>query len=281
MLSNYFKIALRNLLKYKFYSVLNIIGLSIGIAAFLFILLYTQEELSYDRYHENADNIVRVDFHARLGENEFISATNSAPVGPVLVAEYPEVLSFCRFRDRGSYLIKYENNHYKEEDIIYVDSTFFQFFDIPLIEGNPKEALTQPNSIVLSEIMAKKYFGDENLIGKNVILDNKTSTKVTGVMAQMPSNTHFHYDFLVSLSTMDESREENWGSNNFNTYFLIDDGVDLEEFEQKIQITFRKGFEPVLVSYVGTTWEEFMSGWQLCLIRHHSSDRYPSSLRQK
>jgi len=265
MLTNYFKIALRNLLKHKFYSLLNILGLSIGIASFLFILLYTQEELSYDKYHDRADDIVRIDFHARLGENEFVSANNSAPLGPTLAREYPEVESYCRFRDRGSYLIKYGDKHYKEEDIIYADSTFFKFFNIPLLQGDRNLALTEPNSIVISERMAKKYFGEEDPLGKSVILDNDQSTMVTGVMSEIPSNTHFHYDFLVSLSSMDQSREENWGSNNFNTYALLNPGVDLEEFEKKIQITFRKGFEPVLVSYVGTTWDEFMAAGNYAL----------------
>jgi len=259
MLRNYFKIAVRNLLKHKFYSSLNILGLGIGITGFLFILLYTQEELSYDQYHEHAGNIVRIDFHGKLGENAFVGATNASPVGPTLVADFPEVESFCRFRDRGSFLVKYENNHYKEENIIYADSTFFHFFSIPLLEGEKKEALTQPNSIVLSRKMATKYFGNQEALGKSLLLDNEELMKVTGIMEEIPSNTHFYFDFLISLSSLDESRDNNWGNFNMNTYVLLKDGVNLDNFEKKIQITFRKGFEPVLLEYVGTTWEDFMS----------------------
>lgn len=259
MLYNYLKIAIRNLWKYKFYSSLNILGLSIGLAAFLMILKYTQDELSYDRYHENADHIVRIDFHAKLGENEVATANNGAPLGPTLLDEYPEVLSYCRFRNRGSYLVKRENLHYKEEDIIYTDSTFFRLFDIPLLKGNEHLALVQPNSIVISERMAKKYFGNESPIGQHLTLDNEDRMEVTGVMAEIPSNTHFYYDFLISLSTLDESQAKDWSSTNFNTYVLLAEGTDMEAFEDKIQMTFRRGFEPVLIEYVGATWDEFMA----------------------
>ncbi len=265
MIKNYIKIDLRNILKYKFYSVLNILGLGIGIASFLFILLYTQNELSYDKYHAQADNIVRIDFHARLGENEFVSAQNSAPIGPTLYSDYPEVLSYCRFRDRGSYLVKYEENHYKEERIIYVDSTFFKFFSVPLIESDSQSALRDPNSIVLTQKMAEKYFGSSEPIGKTLILDNRDNFKVTGVISEIPDNTHFKYDFLMSMASLESSRSANWGSNNFNTYVLLKEGTNLEEFEQKIQITFKKGFEPILRDYVGTTWDEFMAAGNYAL----------------
>ena len=261
MLGNYFKIALRNLKKYKFYSAINIFGLGIGIASFLFILLYIQDELSYDRYHQYANQIVRIDFHAKLGENEVIAAQNSAPIGPVITEEYPEVEAFFRFRSRGSYLINYENNNFKEENIVFADSSFFQFFSIPLVKGNPKTALTQPNSIILTEPMAKKYFGIQDAMGKTLRLDNRSDYKVTGVMAATPHNTHFNYEFLLSMSTLPESRDlKNWGSTNYNTYLILKEDTDLADFRQKIQLLFKKYFEPVLKEYVGASWDEFMAG---------------------
>ena len=258
MLKNYIKIAFRNLLKYKFYSSLNILGLGIGIAAFLFILLYMQEEISYDRYNQKSDQIVRVDFHGKLGENDFVGATNAAPVGPTMVSQYPEVKSFCRFRDRGSFLVKYEDISYKEEKVVYTDSSFFDFFEIPLIQGDPNHALVEPSSIVFSEKMAKKYFGNENPIGKTVILNNSDRMNVTGVMEEIPSNTHFNYNILISLESLSESRDDNWGSNNFNTYVLLEEGTDQSDLEEKVQVMFRNGFEKILVAYVGTTWDAFM-----------------------
>ncbi len=261
MLQNYFKIAWRNLRKHKFYAAINIFGLGIGIASFLFILLYIQDELSYDQYHERASQIVRVDFHAKLGENEVITAENVPPAGPVFTQEFPEVDAFFRFRNQGSYLINYQNNTYKEEDIIFADSTFFDFFSIPLLAGNKKQVLVQPNSIVLTETMAKKYFGIKDALGKTLKLDNKTDFKVTGIMADIPTNTHFKYDFLLSMSTLDESRDlQNWGSSNFKTYLLLKEGTDLTSLNTKIQQTFKKNFESVLRDFVGTTWEEFMAG---------------------
>ena len=260
MLRNYFKIALRNLWKYKFYSAINITGLSIGLVAFLFILLYLKDELSYDQYHEHADRIVRMDFHAKLGDNEILGAENTAPAGPVFTREYPEIEAFFRFRQRSSFLIKYKENHYKEENIVFADSSFFDFFSIPLIEGDPETALTEPNSIVLTEQMARKYFGSEPAMGQSLILNNETNFKVSGVMEAIPSNTHFNYDFLLSMSTREESRVTNWGSFNFNTYFLLKEGTDLDHFEKKIQGTLREYFEPVLLHYVGSSWEDFMKG---------------------
>jgi putative ABC transport system permease protein len=261
MFSNYFKVAIRNLRKHKFYAAINIFGLGIGIASFLFILLYIQDELSYDQYHPHAQQTVRVDFHARLGDNEIITSENSAPAGPVFNQEYPEVLTYCRLRNRGSYLVNYKDNTYKEESLIFADSTFFQVFGIPLLHGNSETVLQAPYSIVLSEKMVKKYFGLESPIGKTLRLDNRRDYKVTGVMGNMPSNTHFHYDFLMSMSGLEESRRlENWGSTNFKTYLVLKEGTDLAEFEEKIQTTFQVKFEPVLLDFVGTTWDKFIQG---------------------
>ena len=266
MFRNYFKIAVRNLLKYKFYSVINILGLSIGIAAFLFIFLYVQDELSYDRYHQYADQIVRVDFHARLGDNETHAAQNTAPAGPMFAADYPEIEAFCRFRSRGSFLVKYEENHYKERKIIYADSSFFQFFSIPLISGDAKKALAEPNAVVLNQRMAKKYFGTQDPIGKTLLLNNNRSFKITGVMENIPTNTHFDFDFLLSMGSLEESRSENWGSINFSTYFLMKEGIDLVDFENKLQLSLRQYFEPVIQQYVGSTWEEFIGSGNFALL---------------
>ena len=244
---------------------MNILGLGVGMAAFLYILLYTQHELSYDQYHENAEEIVRIDFHARLGENEFVSTTNSAPCGPTMASEYPEVLSFCRFRDRGSYLVKNGDKHFKEERIIFVDSTFFKFFSVPVVHGTAEDALKEPRSVVLTEAMAIKYFGESAVVGRTLTLDNEDNYQVTAVIKEIPENTHFAYDFLLSMSTLGSSRDNNWGSNNFNTYLLLEEGVNLTQFEEKIQGTFRRGFEPVLLEYVGTTWEQFMSAGNYAL----------------
>lgn len=259
MWRNYLKLAFRNLKKSKLYSAINIFGLSSGLLAFLFILLYVQDELSYDNYSPYADRIYRVDFHGRLGDQEIASAQNAAPLCPTLQAEYPEVEAFVRFRDRGSYLVKQGNKHYREDDIIFVDSTFFKVFGIPLIRGNADEALRSPNSIVITQAIAEKYFGIEDPIGKALVLDNDASYQVTGIMEETPHNTHFHYDFVMSLNTLEESGNTQWGNFNFNAYILVQKGTDVEALETKIQEVLVTHFGPEIEKYVGVSWDEFLA----------------------
>lgn len=257
MLRNYFKIAFRNLTKQKFYSLINILGLTVGITAFLFLLLYVQDELSYDKYHPYSDRIYRVDVNAKIGEQAFVGATNAAIVGPTMKQDFPEVESFFRFRDRGSYLVKYEKHHYKEKAVIFADSTLFQFFDLKLISGDPKTALAEPNAVVISEEMAEKYFGIEDPIGKTMLLDNQYNHKVTGVIEAVPKNTHFNYDFFLSLSTLEESRSPHWGSMNFNNYVILKKGTDWKVFEKKLSTLIDNYFAPQIMPMIGATWEDF------------------------
>ncbi len=257
MLQNYFKIALRNLSKHKFYSFINILGLTIGITAFLFLLLYVQDELSYDKYHELSDRIYRVDVNAKLGEQAFVGATNAAIAGPTMKQDFPEVEAFFRFRNRGSYLVKYENHHYKEENVIFADSTLFQFFSLNLIEGDPKTALVEPNSVVITKEMAEKYFGLEDAMGKTLILDNDENYQVTGIIESVPKNTHFGYEFFLSMSTMEESRSPHWGSMNFNTYVVLKKGTDWKVFEKKLSHLIDNYFAPQIMPLIGASWEDF------------------------
>lgn len=259
MWKNHLKIAWRNLRKSKLYTAINLFGLSSGLLAFLFILLYVQDELSYDTNSPYADRMYRMDFFGRLGDQEINSAQNSAPLAPTLQETYPEVEAFVRFRSRGSYLVKYKNRHHKEDRITFVDSTFFTLFDIALTKGQEENALRMPNTVVLTEAMARKYFGIEDPIGKQLILDNEEAFEVTGVMEEIPHNTHFHYDFLLSMSTLEESRNQLWGSFNFNAYILLQPGVDLDAFEAKIQDILVDNFGKEVEKYVGVTWEEFIA----------------------
>lgn len=259
MWKNHLKIAWRNLKKGKLYTSINIFGLSLGLLAFLFILLYVQDELSYDKYSPYSDRIYRIDFHGRLGDQEISSAQNAAPLCPTLQKDYPEVEAFVRFRSRGSYLVKYANKNFKEEKLSFVDSTFFTVFGIPLIEGKASDVLRAPNSIVITQAMAEKYFGIENPIGKPLVLDNKESYQVTGIMEEIPHNSHFRYDFLMSMSSLEESRTEQWGSFNFNCYLLLKKGTDLNAFESKTQQVLANYFGKEVEKYIGVTWDEFLA----------------------
>ncbi|GJM35673.1 MAG: ABC transporter permease [Saprospiraceae bacterium] len=261
MLFNYFKIAIRNLWKFKFYSLINILGLAAGITAFLFIFLYVTDELNYDAYHPRVERIYRADVDGQLGGQELRSADNGAPFGPTLRDEFPEVEDFTRLRSRSSYLVKYDNNHFREDEVIFADSNLFQFFSIPLIQGDVQSALRAPNSIVISEEMANKYFGQEDPMGKVLVLDNNEGYKVTGVRAEMPDNTDLKFDFYASLGTLEESRSNQWGNMNFTTFLLLREGTDATAFTDKFSpIIVKKYFAPEVEKYIGQSWDDFIAG---------------------
>jgi len=208
MFKNYFKTALRNLLKRKGYTFLNILGLAIGMACSLMILLYVQDELSYDRFNVNADRIYRVNMFFRMGGREADIAVTSPPTAQVLINEFPEITDAVRFRDRGSRIIQYEDISFKEKRVIFADASFFRVFSVPLIKGNPETALEKPNTLVFSQSTVEKYFGDEEPVGKTVKLSNETDYLVTGVYEDIPNNSHFHFDVMFSMSSLEESREK-------------------------------------------------------------------------
>ena len=261
MLRNHLTIAWRNLTKYKFYSFINIAGLAFGLAAFLFLLLYVNDELSYDQHHPHAQQTYRVDGDGRIGDQVISTGQSGAPVGPTMKTDFPEVETYCRFRSRGSYLVKYGNRHYKEEAVVFADSTLFQVFGINLLEGDPLHALAGPNSLVLTQEMAEKYFGIDGAIGKSLLLDNETEYKVTGIIEKIPTNTHFNYDFLLSMSTLENSRSNEWGSMNFNTYVVVQKGLDVKAFEVKMNdYLITKYFGPEVEKYIGMAWSEFVAG---------------------
>lgn len=203
MIKNYFLIAIRNLKKYKGYSLINILGLSIGIACCVIIMLYVRNEISFDEYHEKADRIYRIEYSERFGENEIYNVRTPAHWGPALKNDYPAIENFVRLKPpRSRWMVKYEDRLFFEKGFVFADSTIFSVFDFELVRGNPKDVLEAPNTVVLTEEMAQKYFGSEDPIGKTILLDNKHIITVTGIMKQIPRNSHFDFDFLASFSTL-------------------------------------------------------------------------------
>jgi putative ABC transport system permease protein len=196
MVKNYLKIAMRNLSRHKFYTMINIAGLALGIASCLLIILYVSYELSYDRYHTKAHRIYRVNGEIKFGGTHYKLAVAPAPLGHTIVDEYPEVNACVRFRNRGTSLVKTETGteSFRENRLAWVDSTFFKIFSVQVLSGDPATALTEPNSIAISESIAKKYFNG-NALGKSLILDNETNAKVTAVFEDMKPNSHFRLDF--------------------------------------------------------------------------------------
>ncbi len=257
MFWSYVKIAIRNVVRQKLYSTINLLGLAVGVAACITIILYVQDELSYDRYNEKADRIYRVALSAVIGGNEFNAALSAAPVAATLLEEFPEVESVTRIGYIGGYpVIRYGDRVCSEERLTAADSTIFDVFDIPFIVGDPKTALTEPNSLVLTESTAKRYFGDDNPIGKMVTSDKVNERMVTGVIEDFPHNSHFHYDFLLSFATYPSSRSTTWLNNNLYTYIVLKEGASAEELEAKFPDMIRKYVGPQVEQALGVSWDQ-------------------------
>ncbi len=229
MFKNYLLVTVRNLKKNSTYSLLNIIGLAVGMTAFILIALYVQYELRFDKYHENADRIYRVVREER--------AFTPAPLGPSLKEKIPEVESAARILRRNKTLISYEQKHFLEEEFYWVDPETFDIFSIPFICGDPETALNDPSAIVLSQRTAKKYFGNSDPMGKVLTVSERYEFKVAGVFNDMPSNSHFVMDAVVPYETyfrITTNDITSWRSNFSYTYFLLRKGAEPEVMENKI-----------------------------------------------
>ena len=226
MFRNYLTVAVRNLVRHKGYSLINIAGLAIGMACCILILLYVQYELSYDTFHEKANRIYRVvkGHPGRLGTDH--CAVTPGPLAPALASEYPEVLTATRIHSSVNVLLSYKDRRFYEDGFYWGDVHIFDIFTFPLIRGNPETALKAPYSIIISENMAEKYFGAEDPLGKVLTYKNKHDLKITGIMKNVPENSHLRFDFLASFITLYEVRgryvETSWGDSAYYTYILRD-----------------------------------------------------------
>jgi putative ABC transport system permease protein len=257
MIKNYVKIAFRNFLKHKGFSFINIFGLAVGVACCLLIVLFVLDEVSFDQYHEKADQIYRVGIDGYINNTVFQGVVTCAPMAQTLVREYPEVTAATRMRNFGFPVFRYQDKVFSEERVFWVDQAFFEVFTVSFIRGDMKTALAEPNTIVLTRSMALKYFGDENPIGKSLNADNQRDYLVTGVVEDPPHNSHFHYDFLASLSTYDDSRSPIWVSNNYYTYLVLKDGTPPRAFEEKLVELVKKYVGPQIQASAGISLERF------------------------
>jgi putative ABC transport system permease protein len=259
MVKNYLKVAIRNLAKHKGYSFLNITGLALGMACCILILLWVQDELSYDRYHKNIDQLYRVVVKGRMSNRDINFSTSPAPLAKALVDEFPEVLQATRFLKSRNILVSYQEKHFNESLMLYTDPNFFDVFSIPLIKGDPQEVLRLPNSVVVTREAALKYFGNQDPLGKTLTINNRTDFRITGVAENVPSNTHFHSDFFMSLVTVPDSRNQNWFSNPYHTYIVLNEETSPEEFQAKLPEIITKYMGPQAKKVMGITMEEFQS----------------------
>jgi putative ABC transport system permease protein len=220
MLTNYFKIALRNLRRNGVFSAINIFGLAVGLAACLLIAAYVRDETHYDRFASRSRDIYRVD----LGVTGNVTAHYpmvDAAVGPGMAANYPDVEAFTRMERMGDNFVHYGVQEYKERKMVAVDSNFFEIFSIPFLEGDVHTALEQPNSLVITSAFAKKYFGDASAMGKTISLTYYGDCKVTGIIDKIPDESHFHFDAFLSWRSLNWLKNPTWTNVGYYTYLVL------------------------------------------------------------
>ncbi len=262
MIRSYLVVALRNLWRHRGYSLINILGLAIGLASSIFILLYVINELTYDRFHEKSDRIYRIWIRGSMPATEMRHAVSSPPMAEALLNDYPEVEQAVRLRQSGGWLVRSGDRvfHETEQEFLFADSSFFDVFSFRLIRGDPGTCLREPRSIVLTEEYAAKYFGDEDPMGRSLKIEQDTNLSViTGVMEDFPQNSHFHCKMIGSLSTLGESRSTLWINHNFHTYVVLKEGTDPQEFEDRLQEMVVKYVGPLIVQIMGIDLEQFQA----------------------
>jgi putative ABC transport system permease protein len=242
MLRNYLKIAFRSLKKHKGYSFINISGLAIGMVVCVLILMWVLNELSYDRFHENADRICRVTMDLEVGTTLHTPVTLTA-VGPALVRDFTEVVHSSRILPPNRVAVKYEDKLFQEARVAYAENAIFDIFTFPFVSGDPKTALEAPYTVVITESMAKKYFGDADPLGKILRFNNEQDFSVTGVLKDIPSNSHFRFNMLRSFQTFikeGDASDDQWFDVRFYTYLLLEKNVDIKNLEQKLPVFIDK-----------------------------------------
>jgi putative ABC transport system permease protein len=261
MLKNYLKVAWRNLLQNKTFSFINITGLATGLACFLLIALYVLDELSYDRYHDNAENIYRINMDARWGGQDSRMAEASDVMGPTLKQDYPQVEEYTRIYAKSgeTRIIRKGSEYISEMHTAYVDSTFFNVFKFHALEGDTRTALNEPNTVVVTATVAKKYFGGARALGKTLEVregGRDIPYTVNAIIEDIPGNTHFQFDLLFSMKSLDYP----WGqvgNMNFHTYLLLKPGTDHRSFHNQFSEYIVKHLLPAFKEFKINTIEEF------------------------
>lgn len=255
MIRNYFKIAWRNLVKNKAFSFINVFGLSVGLTCFMFIAAYVYNELSYDRYATQASQLYRVGINLDANGGTTGFPMVDAAVGRGIKEAYPEVIAFTRYQNGGRLFARYNDKQFKEEKVAFLDSNFLDVFSIPLLEGDQRTALAEPNSMIISRATAIKYFDKEQPLGKTIAFADKNYT-VTGVFEKVPDNSHFHFDMAMSMATRAGSRPETWSNVSHYTYLLLKPGADPKQLEAKLPQLVAKFVVPEIQRDMGISLAE-------------------------
>ena len=258
MFINHTVTSFRNIIRQKGYTLINILGLAIGMASCILILIWVQDELSFDRHFPNAKNIYRVAVKGIVGEQEMNGAQTSSLMAATLVNEYPEVLSATRMQHTPNMLIRYEDRTFNENNFMWVDSNFFDIFQIPLVYGNQKTALKDDHTVVMTMTSAGKFFDDPSqAIGKIVTYEDGTPYRVSGIVEDPHANSHFHYGMMSPLSSWEWNWEQFWLNNFMYTYITIHEQADPKELENKLPEVVKKYVAPHIRRATNMSLEEF------------------------
>lgn len=249
MIKNLFLIAIRNFRKDKWYNLLNILGLTIGISFSLFLIFYIRDELNFDRYNKKADRIYRIVSYIQEKDKNTNWTITQFPLGPTVAKDFPEVEEAVRFAPRERTLFKNGESNYYETKLYYVDSNVFKVFTVKFLEGNAAVALNQPNSIVISKSLAVKYFGRNTPALGKTLKTVYDLYKVTGVMEDVPQNSHLRYDMLISMSSLKNNGGQNWGNFNYFTYVLLKPGARADGLSKKLEQVYHKNVEPLFSQF--------------------------------
>ena len=275
MFQNYLKVALRGLRKRPGYTALNVVGLAVGIACCVLIGLWVVDETSYDTFHPEADRIYRVVMDGRLGGRILEAPVTPAPMAPTMAEEFPEVRAATRLSDLNPSILvrRSDDQEFLEENFLFADSTLFRVFQMPFLAGDPATALAEPNTLVLTEAMAAKYFPGGDALGQTLTAVTDTSLfRVTGVVPGFPPNAHFHFDFIATSIGSQQFENEQWISNNLRTYVLLEPGASPETVAAKFDPMMRTHAAAQLMQFTGQTFDEFAAagnqlGYKLQAIR--------------
>lgn len=257
MLSNYLRVSFRNLRRHKGYSFINIAGLATGMAAFVLIALYVQNEMSFDRHVDHRDDIYRVILDARVGDQEMTVAVSPAAMAGAFMETFPEVVDAVRIdKNSADALFTIEDRAWYESGFFLADSSVFEMFSIPLVEGDPATALNRPNTLVLSESVARRVFGDGSALGQTIRYDHRIDYEITGVMADPPPTAHFRPYLLGSFLTNPRWQDPLWTNNSFYTYIRLREGSDPAALEAKFPDFMRIHVGPEIRQFTGQDYDQ-------------------------
>lgn len=263
MFKTYLITAYRNMLRKPGFTFINITGLAIGMAACILILMYIMDELSYDKFHEKSHRIYRVTTHGIFGPNEFHSTYTAAPLAAAMLNDFHEVENITRLMLRPQRSVRIDDERTFIEDLFfYADSTFFDIFSFVLLKGDPKTVLAEPGRIVLTESAAKRYFGDEDPIGKVIIEDNRYQYMVTGIVQDPPDHSHFKFNVLASFTTLPWHANPSWFNQSAQTYILLREDADVSELKPKLNPFLYRHIGDQLQQFIGITLDEFAASGQ-------------------